>query len=243
MIRLPTCTLAALLMALPALAVSADDSDEAPSTRISISAPFVDMHAGPGRGFPVDHSVLRGEVLDVFERHTDWYRVRTSRGAEGWVHRLALTSPDGRLPAESPIEARDTQAIVNLSLGSFDGMNSVEASAEVSFMAGLSLGGGFLRGGDMERDVRLWTLTLRQYFEPMGSVTPWVGGGAGKLSLDDETTLTSQSLTLPHVTAGADIQWLERTRLRLEYRHHIPNSSNEDIQESDEWKAGIAVYY
>jgi SH3-like domain-containing protein len=243
MTRFPTCILAALLLLAPVPALPADETDGQNTTRISITAPFVDIHAGPGRGFPVDHSVLRGEVLDVQERHTDWYRVRTTRGAQGWVHRLALTSPDGRLPPEAPVEASDTLAIVNLSLGSFDGLNSVEASAEASVMAGLSVGGALLNGGDMDRDVRLYSLTVRQYFEPMGRVTPWAGAGAGKLSLQDEATGSSESLTLPHVAAGIDIGWLERTRLRLEYRHHIPNSSNEDIQESDEWKAGIAVYY
>ena len=41
---------------------------------------------GPGRGYAVTQVVPRGDAIDVLYRRTEWFRVRTERGIEGWAH-------------------------------------------------------------------------------------------------------------------------------------------------------------
>ena len=50
-----------------------------------VAEPFLELHTGPGRGFPVFYVVDRGEQIDVLKRRTDWFQVRTKKGIEGWV--------------------------------------------------------------------------------------------------------------------------------------------------------------
>src|SRR5210317_1166165 len=66
---------------------------------VTVADPYLEMHTGPGRGYPVFHVVDRGESVDVVMQRTDWYLVRTGNGKEGWVDReqMELTlRPDGQ---------------------------------------------------------------------------------------------------------------------------------------------------
>lgn len=64
--------------------------DAATTERLVVADPYLEVHTGPGRGYPVFQTVARGEAVVVTMRRTDWYRVRTPEGREGWVHRDRL---------------------------------------------------------------------------------------------------------------------------------------------------------
>jgi hypothetical protein len=76
---------AVVLHAAPALA-----EDEAPHERLQVTDPYIELHTGAGRGYPIFFVAGRGEWVEVLLRHTDWFKVRTAGGKEGWVHRSQL---------------------------------------------------------------------------------------------------------------------------------------------------------
>ncbi len=47
---------------------------------------YIDLHSGPGRGFPRQYAVERGASINVIKQRTDWFKVRTQRGDSGWVN-------------------------------------------------------------------------------------------------------------------------------------------------------------
>ena len=55
-----------------------------------VAEPYLELHTGPGRGYPVFHVVAEGEWVSIIKRRTDWFRVRTDRGLKGWVNREQL---------------------------------------------------------------------------------------------------------------------------------------------------------
>jgi len=57
---------------------------------VQVTEPYIELHTGPGRGYPVFHVVDRGERVEVITRKTDWFKVRTSKGKQGWVAREQL---------------------------------------------------------------------------------------------------------------------------------------------------------
>ena len=52
-----------------------------------VADPFIELHTGPGRGYPIFYVAERGEKIEVLKRKTDWFKVRTQRGKVGWVDR------------------------------------------------------------------------------------------------------------------------------------------------------------
>ena len=67
-------------MALFALAfVSPPAVAKRPPPTVEVSGPYIELHSGPGRGFPVFHTVERGGEVALLKRRTDWYRVRTGQ--------------------------------------------------------------------------------------------------------------------------------------------------------------------
>jgi hypothetical protein len=82
---------AALVIGALIAAPSARAADE-PVERLKVADPYLEFHTGPGRGFPVFFVVQRDDFVVIQLRSTDWYKVRTADGKEGWVHRSQLVN-------------------------------------------------------------------------------------------------------------------------------------------------------
>jgi uncharacterized protein YraI len=76
--------LAGLLVALVLLSAPAA-SREREHLQVFVTAPYLELRTGPGRGYPVFHVAERDEKVEVLFRRTDWFKVRTERGVEGWA--------------------------------------------------------------------------------------------------------------------------------------------------------------
>ncbi len=57
---------------------------------VTVGAPYIDMHTGPGRGYPVFHVAEKHEALRLLKSRTDWYKVVTTNGEMGWVPHAKL---------------------------------------------------------------------------------------------------------------------------------------------------------
>lgn len=96
-----------LLGLLPAVHLAAGEV-----LRVVVTDPYLDLHTGPGRGYPITRSVPRGAHVEVLFQRTDWIKVRSDKGKEGWAHRSqmrrTLTTAGGALEMSGPAaDARD----------------------------------------------------------------------------------------------------------------------------------------
>ena len=64
-----------------------------------VKAPFLDIRTGPGRGYPITHSVLRGERIELLYQRTGYYKVRTPENIEGWTEAAPLIDSKSVQPA------------------------------------------------------------------------------------------------------------------------------------------------
>jgi hypothetical protein len=60
--------------------------------RLQVADPYLELRTGPGRGYPIHHVAARKEWVEIELRHTDWFKLRTENGKEGWVHRNQLAT-------------------------------------------------------------------------------------------------------------------------------------------------------
>ena len=245
-----------LLIAAIWLLLSFTAHAESDFVELTIVAPYVDVHTGPGRGYPITHAIERGEIVEVLKLRTDWYKVRANYSIgekEGWVHRDALsgslyadeTVADFSLPGRADLS--DDRWIVTGSGGGFDGADSLAIALGYRVTPNLTLellGGRAI--GDFS-DSEFGYLRVNSQPFPEWRVSPFFVLGTGMVRTSFNTALAQIDDTAdPSMLVGLGIQtFLSRSLVaRLEYNQHLvlqndPNA-NEDI---NEWRFGFSVSF
>jgi len=79
----------ALLVCAPNSFAGLGDIFSKETPEVLVADPFLEMHTGPGRGYPVFYVAGEGETIKVLKRRTDWFKVELRRGEhrvkQGWV--------------------------------------------------------------------------------------------------------------------------------------------------------------
>jgi uncharacterized protein YgiM (DUF1202 family) len=89
--QLLRCTCAALTLVFGlGVAPTARAAEE--TEKLIVTDPYIELRTGPGRGYPIFFVAARDERIQILLRHTDWYKVRTEQGREGWVIRSQLAT-------------------------------------------------------------------------------------------------------------------------------------------------------
>jgi hypothetical protein len=243
------CLVALVLQVLAPGHVAAADEE---LRRVSVADPYLEMHTGAGRGYPIFHVVDRGESVEIIMQRTDWYLVRAENGAEGWIDQAQMDltlNPDG-----SPVEFEradlddftNARWEVGMLAGDFGGANIISLYGGYSFNPHVSLEvwgsqilGNFSNG---------WMGSVNVVHEtwPDWRVSPFFTLGAGVIRTEPKSTIIrSEDRTdqVGHVGVGFRIYAARRFLLRLEYKSYVVFTSRDDNEEVEEWKAGFAFFF
>ena len=221
--------------------------------KILIADPFIELHTGPGRGYPVFHVIERGREVTIVKRRTDWFQLRTDRGVEGWAPReqmIATLEPTGepldlQEPARENYMSRRWQA--GVMAGDFGGASLVSVFGGYAFSDNLSIEltlnhilGEFSNGYSA-------TLGLMHVFVPEWRISPYFTLGTGVIYTEPKSTLV-QSIDrddqIGYVGGGLQFYLTRRFMLRSEYRNNVIFTSRDDNEEVDEWKyLGFAFFF
>ena len=74
--------------------------------QVTVDDPYIEMHTGPAKGYPIFHVVDRGDSIEVIKRRTDWFLIRTAAGKEGWASRAQMEMT--LQPSGERTEVKDT---------------------------------------------------------------------------------------------------------------------------------------
>jgi hypothetical protein len=237
----------AVCVALPELASAA-----AAAYRVTVADPYLEMRTGPGRGYPVFHVVERGAQVEIDKRRTDWFKVETSRGKAGWVHRdqlLATLGPDGALvdldePGRENFASRRWEG--NVMAGDFGGASVIGLIGGWAMHPSFTLELGISQAiGDVS-DSWFATASIVHVFEPAWRFTPFVSLGTGVIRTDPKSTLVqAEDRTDQLAVAGIGVRGYltRRFMVRAEYKSYVVFTSRDENEEVDEWKAGFAFFF
>ncbi|RMF98097.1 MAG: hypothetical protein D6727_03950 [Gammaproteobacteria bacterium] len=214
--------------------------------------PYIELHTGPGRGYPVFHVVERGEQIEVLKRRTDWFKVRNDRGISGWVsaRQMARTlEPDGQpakidAPGRADFGSRRREA--GVLLGDFDGANVISLYGSWLFTPNLSAElWGSLLTGDFSNG---WMLNANIVHTPFPDwwLSPFLTLGAGVIHVDPKSSLVStpdRTDQEAHAGLGLRAHLGRRFLLRAEYKTYKVFTSRNDNEEVGEWKAGFSFFF
>jgi hypothetical protein len=255
MIRNSCVPLAALACAL-AIGVAAPPvraADVAPAgERLQVADPYLELHTGPGRGYPVFHVAARGEFVEITLRHTDWYKVRTEKGREGWVPRsqleTTLTQAGGRKSFRDVLVDDYLRRRVELggAVGRFGGepmlkvWTAYKLSESIHAEATVGQVQGVFSGTD------LWHLNLG--IEPWSDrrLSPSFGIGFGKfLNLPNLSLVDAVPTDAKLANASIGLRWHlgERFVARADYTIYTAYVSNTRSSEYRALSAGLSFFF
>jgi uncharacterized protein YgiM (DUF1202 family) len=222
------------------------------SEPLRVADPFLELHTGPGRGYPVFYVVERGGWVLVELRRTDWFQVRAAGGQIGWVPRKQL---EATLTAAGQVKSlRDT--IVDdylarrVEFGGAYGQFKKEPLLKLWLQyrladtVGVELSGGQVQGVFSGTD--FWALSVTG--EPWSDrrLSPFVSVGIGGFRNIPNASLVNADATnarLAHGTLG--LRWYigERFVARLDATLYTAMVSDSRSIEYRAFTAGLAFFF
>ncbi len=219
---------------------------------VEVAEPYIELHTGPGRGYPVFHVADRGAQLTVIKRRTDWFKVRTDKGKEGWVTRaqMELTLTRAGEPAQfaEPQIGDFTRRRWEGGLlgGDFEGANIMTVYAAYTMTPNLSAEVSVSQAFRNSSSIILAGISLVAQPFPEWRLAPFFSLGTGAIHTDPNITRGAKDDHIEQIgSVGAGLRWYLNRRfiLRAEYRNHVIFQNTDDNQEIDEWKAGLAFFF
>lgn len=242
-----------LVLSLCQFAIAANAAGaERPLREVTIADPFIELHTGPGGGYPIFYVAERGEQIALVMRRTEWFKVRVARGQEGWVHFEQLTTtlnPDGQpfdVPALgfSDYEARRWE--VGTLYGDFGGANVIAMYGSRTFTSNLSGELWVSEAIGRFSDSTMVTLDIVHLMYPDWRASPYFTLGGGVIKTQPKATLVATTDRTDNVAlagAGVRVYLTRRFVFRGEYKTHVVFTSRDDNEEVQEWKAGFSFFF
>jgi uncharacterized protein YgiM (DUF1202 family) len=222
------------------------------SLAVIVDDPFIELHSGPGRGYPVFYVAERGERVELIRRRTDWFQIRILRGQEGWVHReqllrtLDLAGDPVRLPGYTLDDYTDRRWEVGVLYGDFGGANAISAYGAYSLTQNLSFELWVEQVLGRFSDSTLANLNIVHMLYPDRRASPYFTLGAGTIHTEPKATLVAtvdRRDSVAHAGVGVRTYLTRRFVLKAEYKSYVVFTSRDDNEEIREWKAGFAFFF
>jgi uncharacterized protein YgiM (DUF1202 family) len=219
---------------------------------VTIADPFIELHTGPGRGYPVFYVAERGEQIAITKRRTDWFQVQVARGQEGWVHFEQLTTTleeDGEpfdLPALGFNDYAARRWEVGALYGDFGGANVIGTYGSRSLTPNLSGELWVSQALGRYSDSTLVTLNVVHLMYPDWRASPYFTLGGGVIKTEPKATLvatTDRTDSIAQAGIGVRTYLTRRVVFRAEYKAHVVFTSRDDNEEVREWKAGFSFFF
>jgi uncharacterized protein YgiM (DUF1202 family) len=220
--------------------------------KVQVAEPYIELRSGPGRGYPIFYIAERGERVDVLMQRTDWYKVRTRKGKEGWVslEQMGKTlTADGQLLAVAypDFEAYKQRTWeLGVMTGTFSGADVVSAYGGYHFTRNLSAElelsqyfGSFSNG-------TVGTVNLVQQPFPEWRITPFFTLGVGRILTEPKATLVQtkdRDDELVNVGVGVRYYLTRRFIVRAQYKNYVVFTNRDSNDNIDEWKIGFSAFF
>ena len=246
-----TIAAAASLVVIAAISVPANAFWKNYRPEVVVANPYLEMRTGPGRGFPIYYVVGQGERITILKERTEWYKVRSPRGKEGWVHvdEMRYTSDLAGEPVDFGTRGlddfRNRRWEFGVNGGDFGGAASLTAYLGYSLTPniGLQLSGTQLMGNFSDGWIANGNIVMQPF--PEWRVSPFFTIGTGIIRTEPQSTIVQAKDRTDEIVQaglGANVYLSDRFMLRVEYKRHTVLTSRDDNEEINQWKAGFSIF-
>lgn len=219
---------------------------------VTVADPYLELHTGPGRGFPIVNVVERGATVRVQKRRTDWFQVLDTDGREGWVHRSQMAAT--LLPAGQRLEIDDParedfgahRREVGMMIGDYGGANVVTVYGAYAFNEHLSgeLALAHILGNFS--DGQYATIGVTHVPMPEWRIQPFLSIGTGVIRIQPSGALVGtpeRTDQVAYAGIGVRAYLARRFIVRGEFKEYVVFTDRDENEEDIEWKIGFAFFF
>jgi hypothetical protein len=225
-------------------------ADEQP-IKLTIEASYIELHSGPGSGYPVLNVIEKGELVELLVKRTSWLKVKDQRNNIGWLNQddLVDLSNQGTKIDQFEFTAADFQNRnyeVGVMYGEFDDSNfyNIHLGYSLSPVFSSEISIGKALGNISDSD--LYEVMLISQPFPELIVTPYVGVGAGIIETKPHSVLAdseNRQDTLIAAAIGFKYHLARNFLLRAEYKYSLVLTDRDENEEVQTWKLGFSVFF
>lgn len=219
---------------------------------LKIVDPYIELHTGPGRGYPIFHVVERHQWIEVIKRRTDWFKVRTDREVTGWVRREQMERT--LTVAGVPKSFRDViyddflhrRVEFGISSGEFDSDPIFSARLAYKFTENVALELQYSKVAGKLSSSDIYAVNLVSIPFPNWRVSPHFTVGYGRFENEPKGALIQDESTeddLANLGIGARYYLTREFFLRADFRRYIVLSEDDRNDEFDEISAGVSFFF
>lgn len=227
-------------------------ADDESYQSVEIADPFIELHTGPGSAYPIFHVVDRGASVQILKRRTDWFKVRTDRGKEGWVSREQMQqtlNPDGTKVelasfTREEFEQRDWET--GVMAGEFGGASVISPYVGYHFTNNLSIEVSLSQVLGNFSDSTIAAVHIVNQPFPNWLYSPFMTLGSGVIRTEPNATLiATQDRTDQILNVGFGIRrhLSKRFLIRAEYKKYVAVTTRNENDDVKEWKLGLSVFF
>ncbi|MBS0364311.1 MAG: SH3 domain-containing protein [Proteobacteria bacterium] len=220
--------------------------------QLFVTAPYLELHTGPGRGYPVFSVVARDGSVDVLFRRTDWFKVRTERGVEGWASLADMQKTVLADGSTFHFDLGDRAGFTShrfemgMFAGEYGGATLVSGYGAVSLNPQLQVEaavGQFLGrySNGVTGDIGLTHVVM-----PEARWSPLLMLGVGLVHTEPKATLVqaaNRTEQTAYVGGGVRYYLTRRFFVRAEYKSHYVFTKRNENEDAGEWKLGFAFFF
>lgn len=228
------------------------ESSGKPLARVRVIGAYLDMRSGPGRGYPIFYAAEREEWVVIELRHTDWFKVRTARGASGWVSReqMRQTVTEDGVPfemADPTLQAfLDRRFDFGVGYGATAKTSFTRAWAGWRFSDTMSID---LNGADVQGQsytISIWSASLLA--EPWSDkrLSPFAGVGVGHYNYVPNKNRVNRHEADGNMgvfTLGGRYYLASRVALRIDYSRYTAFISDKNYRNFQAGTIGLSLHF
>lgn len=245
-----------LLLLLPATSPAFDLFDKSTAGHpqhvvLEVVEPYIDMHTGPGRGYPVFNVVEQGDSIEILMHRASWYQVRSADGKTGWAsaaslaHTLEPTGEPVDLPEISRADYLKSRWRVGFTTGAIENASSFSLTAGYRPLnwAEVEIEGGKIFDQSVTSDYAGINFLMEPRLDWI--ISPYVSLGGGVFSFNSRhKVLVSDtgSQNFGSIGAGAGYYIGRNIVIRAGLRSYSVSSSEGRVW-LNAWTIGVSTFF
>ena len=214
--------------------------------------PFLELHTGPGRGYPVFYIAEKGELISLVKQRTDWFQVRLPNGQVGWAQRLEVektlraSGHRKRLTEKLYDDWISKRLSLGWAAGTFAGDPALFVRAMYDMTDHLGLEGNIASSsGDLgSTDLYYLGLVVTPWGNPWFSISGTLG--AGWVHVDPESLLVDASSDVfpeAHAGIGFKLHLFRDLFVRGDFRNYSLFMDSNRTREFQGYSLGVSFQF